>query len=356
MIRLRLFLFLVPSFVSAFEADARRGESIFSRYQCTTCHSTSANQNSAPNLSRRLDREYSPAGMASRMWNHAPKMWLAMKEAGIALPSMSEADAADLFAFYYSTRYFERRGDAARGSKVFFEKNCIMCHAINGPEKPAREWRSLADPVELVNSMWNHAPEMQAATQRRDYRWPTISSQEMTDLLVYLQNLPETRKLTYQFALPDGSQGKQLMEDKGCTACHKGAMSLENRLGGLTLTEVASGMWNHAPEMRKEAKPLSSTELREILAYAWAKQFFQSKGQPDRGAKLFKAQCAGCHSNPASGAPDLSKRKLGASSITMVSALWRHGPRMLSELQAAGKPWPVLNPADMANLIAFLRK
>ena len=100
MIRLWLFLFLVPSFVSAFEADARRGESIFSRYQCTTCHSTFANQNSAPNLSRRLDREYSPAGMASRMWNHAPKMWLAMKEAGIALPSMSEADAADLFAFY----------------------------------------------------------------------------------------------------------------------------------------------------------------------------------------------------------------------------------------------------------------
>ena len=70
--------------------------------------------------------------------------------------------------------------------------------------------------------------------------------------LFELQNLPETRKLTFQFSLPDGNQGKQLKEDKGCTACHKGAMALENRLGSLALTEVAAGMWNHAPQMRKK--------------------------------------------------------------------------------------------------------
>ena len=348
---------LLPVAASAIEADAKRGAELFTRYHCTSCHSVAGGPGKtggAPDLGQRLDRAYSPAGIASRMWNHAPKMWAAMKQADIDLPAMSEADASDLFAFFYSTRYFERRGDAARGKAVFFDKNCVLCHALNGPQKPAREWKSLSDPIDLVSAMWNHAGEMQTATKAEQFRWPQLSATQLTDLLVYLQNLPETRNMKFGFNLPNGGRGKALMEEKGCTGCHKGGMALETLMGNLTLTEVAAGMWNHAPKMREKAKPVTSEEMREILAYGWARQYFRSNGNAAKGGKLFDAQCAVCHNNPASGAPSLAAGKRDFSAITMVAALWRHGPRMLSKLESEHKAWPELKPADMANLIAYI--
>ena len=347
---------LLPALVSAIEADAKRGADLFTRYHCTYCHSVTGNPGKAgaPNLGQRLDRAYSPAGIASRMWNHAPKMWAAMKQSDVDIPAMSEADASDLFAFFYATRYFEQRGDAARGKAVFCEKNCVLCHALNGPEKPARAWKSLADPVDLATAMWNHAGEMEKSTKAEQFRWPRMSPMQLTDLLVYLQNLPETRTMQFTFKLPNGAGGKALMEEKGCNGCHKGAMALETLMGNLTLTEVAAGLWNHAPKMREKAKPVTSDEMRIILASAWAEQFFRSNGNADKGGKLFAAQCAGCHNNAASGAPGLATGKKDFSSISMVSSLWKHGPRMLSKLEAEHKPWPELKPVDMANLIAYL--
>ena len=52
------------------------------------------------------------------------------------------------------------------------------------------------------------------------------------------------------------------------------------------------------------------------------------------------------------GAPQPCGGKRDFSSIAMVAGLWRHGPRMLSKLEADHNGWPELKPADMANLIA----
>lgn len=339
----------------AIEADAKRGADIFLENRCTTCHSIAGvGGKLGPDLGQRLDREYTPAGIVSRLWNHAPKMWAAMREARIDLPKLSEANSADLFAFFYATRYFEQRGDAGRGKRVFAEKNCIVCHVAGGSAKPAREWKSLADPVELVGAMWNHAPEMSKANTGKDYKWPLMTASQLTDLLVYLQNLPETRNLAFHFSLPNGEKGKQLLESRGCTNCHKGAMALESRLGNRTLTEVAASMWNHAPKMREQAKELNAVEVREILAYAWAQQFFQPKGNAPKGGKLFAAQCGSCHNDKTSGAPDLMAKKGSFTAVTMLSALWRHGPQMLEKMENKHQVWPALSPGDMGNLISFL--
>jgi hypothetical protein len=49
------------------------------------------------------------------MWNHAPGMWAAMRDRDIRAGDLNEQAAADLFAFFYSARFFEKPGDAGRG-------------------------------------------------------------------------------------------------------------------------------------------------------------------------------------------------------------------------------------------------
>src|SRR5262245_12698299 len=111
--------------------NARRGEQLFENQRCIQCHSFKGRGGkSAPDLSKRVGRDYSPAVMASLMWNHAPEMWSAMKAQSVELPKVTPEIAADLFAYFVSARYFERRGDTARGKAAFSVKNCSSCHGI----------------------------------------------------------------------------------------------------------------------------------------------------------------------------------------------------------------------------------
>src|SRR6201988_1006566 len=114
---------------SIIPGDARRGEQLFQTEQCIQCHSMKGKGGVlAPDLAKRVDRDYTPAVMASLMWNHAPEMWAAMKKSGIDRPRLSPESASDLFAYFVSARYFESPGDAARGKRAFAEKHCAECH------------------------------------------------------------------------------------------------------------------------------------------------------------------------------------------------------------------------------------
>lgn len=348
------------------EVSSRRGAELFFSYGCSGCHAVNGKgQKAAPDLGRRLDREYTAAGMASRMWNHAPTMWKAIDQSRATVPALSPGDAADIFAFFYSVRFFEKPGDAARGKQAWMAKNCAACHGLPGPSgaaagktiaKNVAEWRSLADPVELVQQMWNHAGAMRKAAAEKKVKWPALSAQELTDLLVWLQNLPIARVENLHFALPSGNKGAALLDSKGCVNCHKGSLALDGRLPNRTLTEVAAAMWNHAPKMAGKTDPeLDGDDMREIIAHVWGRQFFQPKGDPDRGSAVFQGRCASCHVQGGTlGAPSPDKMHGERSAIEMVSALWRHGPRMLSELERQGKPWPSLTPSEMANVVSYL--
>ena len=353
----------LPGF-SAIEADARRGAEFFVDQKCNTCHAVGGSVSSqgtgaAPNLGTRLDRDYTPAGIASRMWNHAPTMWARMQKAGIKPPAVSEQQAADLMAFFYAAHYFDKPGDAARGKRLFESKQCAGCHAITeseGKVGPAvAQWGpALTNPVTLADAMWNHAPKMKTEFQKRGINWPQITSQELTDMLVYLQNLPQTRSAKLEFEMPQGSQGAQLFQDKGCANCHKGALALENRVKGMTLTDIAAAMWNHAPRMKQGGIPLSNEEMQSILGYLWATPFFSAQGDATKGKRVFEARgCASCHTGGASGAPQIVGRS-GFSPIAMVSALWKHGPQMLQRMKQQNIRWPQLTPEQMSDLVAYL--
>jgi mono/diheme cytochrome c family protein len=338
--------------------DARRGEQLFQTEQCIQCHSIKGKGGVlAPDLARRVDRDYTPAVMASLMWNHAPDMWTAMKQRGVTKGSMTPEKAADLFAYFVSARYFEKPGDAARGKQIFAAKHCAECHGITSSPvaaaPPVAKWESLADPVVLAQQMWNHGAKMRAEFSRKKLAWSTMTAQELTDILVYLQNLPETRSLAANFAFPPSDTGEKLFVSKGCVDCHTGKRALEALLKNQTLTDIAVDMWNHQPSMKNPPPELSQEEMRQILSYIWARQYFSGSGSAERGKKVFSEKnCATCHDG--GGAPKLAKGKDAYSAITMVAALWDHGPRMLEQMKEKSLAWPRFTAVQMSDLIAYL--
>jgi mono/diheme cytochrome c family protein len=340
--------------------DARRGEQLFQSEQCIQCHSLNGRGGTlAPDLARRIDRNYTPTVMASLMWNHAPQMWAAMKNQGITKGQMTPEAAADLFAYFVSARYFERPGDAARGKKLFAAKRCAECHGITkSPDEaapPVATWESLADPAVLAQQMWNHGARMKEELARRKIPRPALTAQDLTDMLVYLQNLPETKHLETNFQFAPSETGEKLFQSKGCAGCHTGMLSLETLLKNQTLTQIAVEMWNHQPNMKSPPPALSQEEMRQILSFIWARQYFQGDGNAERGKRLFtEKNCATCHNDPSSGAPNLAKGKGAYSDITMVSALWEHGPRMLDFMNQRKVDWPRFTTQQMSDLIAYL--
>jgi len=359
MFRISLLMALAAGTVWA-DADARRGAQLFQTQGCVNCHAVKGvGGGKAPDLGRRLDRDYTPAGIASRMWSHAPTMWAAIAKENAAMPRLTSDQAADLFAYFYAVRFFERPGEAERGKRAFQDKHCIDCHSVNGSggnTGPAVEkWESLQSPILLVAQMWDHQMQMHNALAARGVPWPQLSSQELGDMLVYLQNLPQTRGAELYMDLPSPDQGEAIFRDKGCAGCHVGKMALENRLSDSTLTDIAAAMWNHAPQMRQPPPQLTTQEWRQLISYVWAKQFFGTRGDAVRGQKVFESKkCAVCHNDPSSGAPSLSRPAEPYSSISMVALLWRHGPAMLRKMEEKHIAWPQPTQAEMANLIAYL--
>jgi mono/diheme cytochrome c family protein len=296
------------------------------------------------------------------MWNHAPAMWASMKDKGIQPKELREQDAADLIAYFYSARFFERPADAGRGKQVFASKKCETCHQLSGSAagsaKPVSQWQSLGQTVDLAEAMWNHASQMQDEFARRKISWQQLTAQEMGDLLIYLRNLPSTRSNAVKFEISAGDNGKALFEQKGCAGCHTGKLDLTHRLKDKTLNDIAVDMWNHAPQMAKRTgstlPKFAPGEMNSLLSYVWAQQFFEDSGDATKGKKVFASHsCGSCHGVSGSGAPDLA-RSTGFSSVSMVSSLWRHGPAMQEKMRSQNKPWPKFSSQEMSDLIAYL--
>jgi mono/diheme cytochrome c family protein len=353
-----LGLALVLGPVTSRAGDAQRGAEVLRREKCLICHNIHGEGNHvAPDLGRRIGRRYTPAVMASVLWNHAPTMWTTMACKGLNPPQLSVQDSDDLFAYFYSVRFFDHPGEAERGKRVFEEKRCSGCHSLTdsskGPGKPVSEWTAFGDPVVLVQQMWTHSGQMTKALTEHKRGWIALTGQDLTDLTVYLQNLPQTRKPTVQFSLLDPASGKDLFESV-CAGCHKGNLTLDKRLENATLTDIAADMWNHAPRMTG-APSTGPDEMRRIVAYIWERQVLGPAGNASRGEKVFSAKhCATCHNDSQSGAPKLPGGSLSYSAVTMMSVLWTHGPQMRQEMMKKGISWPNLSPDDISNLAAYL--
>lgn len=341
-------------------ADSARGAQLFDTLSCVQCHSINGKGGTvAPDLGRRIDRNFTPASLAATMWNHAPAMWASMRTRNISPGDLNEQAAADLFAYFYSAHFFEKLGDAGRGKRLFSSKHCAECHGLTDAKlpdaKPVAQWESLGEPLEMVNALWNHAATMRQEFAAKKLNWPDLTAQDLSDMLLYLRNLPSAPNATARVEITSGANGPALFDSKGCAACHSGKAALTSRLKGMTLTDIAVAMWEHEPRMPAAPAPLSLGDMREIVSYLWAEQFLEDAGSPTAGARVFAAKrCATCHNDPSSGAPKLAGTARSFNATTIVSVLWHHGPQMLDQMKTKGIAWPRFEGQDMANLIAYL--
>ncbi len=339
---------------TVFHADSTRGGQLFDTLHCVECHAMNGKGNSiGPDLGRIADRGFTPATLAATMWNHAPAMWSAMRQQGIAAGNLDERAASDLFAYFYAARFFEQPGDSGRGKRVFAARGCVDCHAL-----PVKQWNSLADPIALTEAMWNHAPVMLASTQMKRKTWPRLEARELSDVLVYLRNSPFRTEQSPLFQIGDDTDGGAAFEvkfrAKGCASCHATSQELTTRMRGKTLTEVAAAMWNHEPLLANAAMPpvkFEAGEMKQFLSYLWAPLFFEDSGSPLAGRRVFVSKrCAACHDSGT--APRLTTASMNGAS--MVAVLWRHGPSMLSQMESQRIRWPRFESSQMADLIAYL--
>jgi cytochrome c2 len=357
MIRTSLLLLAsaLAAHAASFTADSARGQHLFETLACIQCHSVNGNGGKVgPDLGRMLDRGFTPATLAATMWNHAPGMWAAMRDRQIAAGELDQQGAQDLMAFFYAARFFEKPGDAGRGKRAFEGLGCAGCHKLT----EAAKWTALADPIALVEAMWNHRSQMQTATASKGIPLPELSAQDLTDMLVYLRNQPGAREQTGVFRIEAVNSGEAVFQSAGCAKCHQTVDTLALGVQGKTLTEIAAEMWNHAPRMAAAGAPtvpLAPGQMRELVSSFWTSKFFVDAGRPVAGSHVFASKsCAVCHNDSSSGAPQLPAAGRDFSGATMMSVLWRHGPRMLDQMKTKGLAWPRFDGAQMADLIAYL--
>jgi cytochrome c2 len=341
--------------------DSARGQKIFDSQHCVQCHSVNGRGGKmGADFGTIVNRNFTPGQLASTMWNSAPIMWAAIQSGTIPPPRISPEDAADLFAYFYSTRFFDRPGDGLRGQIVFAGKHCGECHGTADSRgesaPPIAKWESLADPVVLVQQMWNHSSRMQDAFRRRNIVWQQFTTEELNDMLVWLRSLQETQALTSRFYNTSDRNGENIFEAKGCKNCHVGNLALEDRLHNMTLTEIAVDMWNHAPRMVKPTPSLSQDEMRQLLSFLWMRQFVYPTGSASKGRRVFiERKCATCHNGGSHGARQLPGQAQHYSEVTIISALWSHGPQMLSRMKEASIGWPRFrNAQELSDLLAYL--
>lgn len=356
-------------------ANAGRGRNILNDRQCLACHSIAGEgAATAADLGRRSVRsEHSPAGLAALMWSHGPAMWDQMRSQSMQISPLSETDADDLFAYFWSLRYFDPRGEAIRGKRVFTSKQCDTCHSLTleappGEGPPVSEWAGLSDPGLWAQQLWNHSRAMERTMVERGMDWPEFSEQEMVDLLVYLQNLPPTRDDSRQLDFSSPQAGGTMFRTEACATCHSfdpepsGKDSLSgSRSDFNTITGFTAAMWNHASDSRIQASHLgaqretfSADEMGDLISYVYFSGGFEEEGDPAKGRSLFlKKGCQSCHGDSEAGQPPIENAGR-FSAARMASAVWSHGPEMAEDMQKTGLKWPTLSGREMADLIAFL--
>ncbi|HWP36207.1 MAG TPA: cytochrome c [Gemmatimonadales bacterium] len=262
------------------------------------------------------------------------------------------------------------------GARVFLDKGCNGCHAVNGlggkvgPD--LARLRGRRSFYHLAAALWNHIPQMRREMGRRGVTQPRLAPWEAGDLMAFLY------WLDYFDEPGDARHGARLFQDRQCVRCHQvrgrgGVIGPD--LGVLAASRtpimIATGMWNHAPEMARAMRAqgvrrptFTGTELRDLLAYVKGVEsempsvsLFVVPGEVERGRALFEQkQCVRCHGGAAAGrvGPDLRAQRRYASVLDFAAAMWNKGPAMVEEMRARGVAIPKLEAGEMADLVSYL--
>ena len=272
---------------------------------------------------------------------------------------------------------FSPTQDPIAGSRVFGDKGCVKCHAVNGVGgKVGPDLGRLPRPrsfFDLATAMWNHLPRMAERMRGLGIARPRLDARETGDLIAFL--------FTLDYFDPPGNvqAGRRLFTAKKCVVCHQ-----VGDVGGVVGPNldflkqygspifVATAMWNHGPAMMEvmRAKGIArptfrDAELIDLIAYIKAVSplpvvgpLYVLPGRAAEGHRLFvEKRCSDCHGVAGKGGgvgPDLAERGVHRTLTQFAAAMWNKAPAMLEAMKGRGVPVPRLTAEEMADIVADL--
>ena len=172
----------------------------------------------------------------------------------------------------------------------------------------------------------------------------------------------------------DPLNGRIVFEEKKCIACHAiggyggtaGPDLSRERYFGSAL-ELASIIWNHAPQMnrkfrqlRMDRPKLTESEMLDLLGFLYYLRYLGEPGSVANGKRLLESKgCIGCHSVGGQGGqvgPDFKTIQRYSAPLYMVQAMWNHGPAMQEQIRKGKTKYPILTGQDMADVAAYLHQ
>lgn len=355
---------------SLVEGRSPEGKKLFEQKGCSSCH-TGQQGAAAPDLAALNGSRPGPDSLITAMWNHAPKMWGQMREAGVAAPTFSEQQMADLLAYLYSLRYVGAAGNRQRGERVFSADGCVSCHSVRGKGSHSAgdlaSSPSAASAIAWATAMWNHPSSRGRSEDSR------FTGSDMNDLLGYVRGDDSPPGLDRDLLNADFDRGWSVYREKSCVACH----AIRSEGGHIgpdlgpgremppTVVQLAGSIWNHSPAMWQtmehmhiQRSAMLDREMADLVAFFYSFRYVEPGGSAKVGELLFETRgCSRCHGQHAMGTPRgprLLGRGRSYNCVVLATALWRHGPTMYRKTQTLGMPWPALAESDVGDLITFL--
>jgi cytochrome c551/c552 len=267
--------------------------------------------------------------------------------------------------------------DPLTGSRIFGEKGCSKCHAIFGvggtlgPDL-ARLPRARSF-YDLAAAMWNHLPKMAEQMRKAGIARPYLSPSETGNLIAFLYTI------NYFEQAGDPKEGRQVFMQKRCVTCHQvggigGVIGPSFDSLGQYSSPIffATAMWNHGPSMAEamrvrgiERPRFNEPEFRNLIAFIRYSSPLSGKealyilpGRPNQGQSLFvQKSCIECHSVKGRGGHaggELAQRENKLSMVQFAVSMWNKAPAMIKEMIRRKIALPHLQPAEMADIIAYL--
>jgi hypothetical protein len=164
--------------------DAQRGEQIFENQRCIRHSINGRGRSTAPDLGRHIGRELTPASMAALMWNHAPQMWSAMRQAAIVKGILPEESAGDLSAYFVAPDSL--RNPAIQPVASRHSANCIAPIAMESqtlrpPALPGCDVEVAYRSHRASGGDVGHGPKMRQAYADRKLKWAPVTGQQLRE-------------------------------------------------------------------------------------------------------------------------------------------------------------------------------
>jgi mono/diheme cytochrome c family protein len=199
-----------------------------------------------------------------------------MRERGLSRVEFKENEMVDLIAYIRSLNPKTEKvhlspGDPQLGEKLFTQKGCIQCHASQTALDLSKKKDFPRTLAQLAGMMWNHSFEMWKRIEEKGMGRPTVSPQEMADVVAYLFS-------TRYFDEPgDPGRGRAVFAAKQCNLCHgKGTKgpNLSEIKGQISPILMAQTMWNHGPQMLEKMRQakvswqkIDGKEMVDLMEY-----------------------------------------------------------------------------------------